>query len=56
MPEFLELFHKLVAKHQNALRGRWEKFWASEATSIQSTATESGELVNGGASRTYLLC
>jgi REP element-mobilizing transposase RayT len=34
MPEFLESFHKLVAKHQNALRGRWENFWASEATSV----------------------
>jgi len=34
MPEFLETFHKLVAKHQNALRGRWENFWASEASSI----------------------
>jgi len=34
MPEFLEYFHKLVAKHQNALRGRWENFWASEATSV----------------------
>ena len=34
MPEFLEGFHKLVAKHQNALRGRWENMWASEATSI----------------------
>jgi REP element-mobilizing transposase RayT len=34
MPEFLERFHKLVAKHQNALRGRWENFWASEPTSI----------------------
>jgi putative transposase len=34
MPEFLEGFHKLVAKHQNALRGRWENFWASEATSV----------------------
>jgi len=33
MPEFLETFHKLVAKHQNALRGRWENFWASESTS-----------------------
>jgi len=27
MPEFLECFHKLLAKHQNALRGRWENFW-----------------------------
>jgi putative transposase len=34
MPEFLEHFHKFVAKHQNALRGRWENFWASEATSV----------------------
>jgi REP element-mobilizing transposase RayT len=34
MPEFLERFHKLFAKHQNALRGRWENFWASEATSV----------------------
>lgn len=34
MPEFLEGFHKLLAKHQNALRGRWENFWASEATSV----------------------
>ena len=34
MPQFLELFHKLVAKHQNALRGRWENFWSSEQTSV----------------------
>jgi len=34
MPEFLEAFHKLLAKHQNALRRRWENFWASEATSV----------------------
>jgi REP-associated tyrosine transposase len=34
LPEFLERFHKLFAKHQNALRGRWENFWASEATSV----------------------
>jgi len=34
MPEFLEGFHKLLAKHQNVLRGRWENFWASEATSV----------------------
>lgn len=33
LPEFLEAFHKLLAKHQNALRGRWENFWASEQTS-----------------------
>jgi hypothetical protein len=34
MPQFLETFHKLIAKHQNALRRRWENFWASEATSV----------------------
>src|SRR4029450_3463585 len=33
LPEFLEQFHKLFAKHQNALRGRWENFWATEQTS-----------------------
>jgi putative transposase len=25
-PEFIEHFHKLVARSQNALRGRWENF------------------------------
>src|SRR5881394_1880145 len=34
LPEFLEHFHKLFAKHQNALRGRWENFWASEQSSV----------------------
>src|SRR5215213_3915482 len=33
LPEFLECFHKLLAKHQNALRGRWENLWASEQAS-----------------------
>lgn len=33
LPEFLECFHKLLAKHQNALRGRWENVWSSEQTS-----------------------
>lgn len=33
-PEFLEYFHKLFAKCQNALRGRWENFWSSEQTSV----------------------
>src|SRR5262249_2155784 len=30
----IEHFHKLVARSQNALRGRWEDFWASEQTSV----------------------
>jgi putative transposase len=34
LPAFLEHFHKLFAKHQNCLRGRWEAFWASEQTSV----------------------
>jgi putative transposase len=25
LPEFLEYFHKLFAKHQNVLRGRWSE-------------------------------
>ena len=34
LPAFLEHFHKLFARHQNALRGRWENFWSSEQTSV----------------------
>lgn len=33
-PIFLEHFHKLFAKCQNSLRGRWENFWSSEKTSV----------------------
>jgi putative transposase len=33
-PAFLEHFHKLFAKCQNALRGRWENFWSSEQSSV----------------------
>ena len=33
-PEFLERFHKLFAKCQNVLRGRFENFWSSEQTSV----------------------
>jgi len=33
-PEFIEHFHKLFARSQNALRGRWENFWASAQTSV----------------------
>ena len=29
-PEFIEHFHKMFARSQNALRGRWENFWAAE--------------------------
>lgn len=34
LPEFLACFHKLLAKHQNALRGRWENMWSSEHSSV----------------------
>jgi putative transposase len=33
-PEFIEHFHKLMARSQNALRGRWENFWSSEQTCV----------------------
>ena len=33
-PEFIEHFHKMVARSQNALRGRWENFWSSEQACI----------------------
>jgi putative transposase len=33
-PAFLEYFHKLFAKCQNSLRGRWENFWSNEQTSV----------------------
>jgi putative transposase len=34
LPEFLEIFHKLVAKAQNASLGRWENLWSSDKTSV----------------------
>jgi hypothetical protein len=33
-PQFTEDFHKLFAKCQNALHGRWENFWAAEQPSV----------------------
>jgi hypothetical protein len=33
-PEFIEHFHKLMARSQNALRGRWENFWSPEQTCV----------------------
>jgi putative transposase len=33
-PQFIEHFHKMFAKCQNALRGRRENFWSSEQTSV----------------------
>jgi putative transposase len=34
LPEFTEHFHKLVAKCQNAHRGRWENLWATEQVCV----------------------
>ena len=34
LPAFTEHFHKLLAKCQNALRGRWENLWASEPVCV----------------------
>ena len=33
-PEFIEHFHKLLARSQNALRGSWENFWSAEQTCV----------------------
>ena len=29
-PEFIEHFHKMLARSQNAFRGRWENFWVAQ--------------------------
>ena len=35
IPKFLEVFHRLLAKHQNVLRGgRRENFWSAQQTSL----------------------
>jgi putative transposase len=34
VPAFTEHFHKMFAKSQNALRGRWENFWSSEQVCV----------------------
>jgi REP element-mobilizing transposase RayT len=33
-PEFMHRFHELFARSQNALRGRWDKFWSADAPSV----------------------
>lgn len=38
-PEFLEHFHKMLARCLNALRGRWENFWSSEQVCVVLLAT-----------------
>jgi putative transposase len=44
LPEFLEIFHKLVAKSQNASLGRWENLWASGKTSVVQLADDNDVL------------
>jgi hypothetical protein len=34
LPEFLERFHRLLARAQNAALGRWENLWSSDKTSV----------------------
>jgi len=34
LPEFLEHFHRLLAKAQNASLDRWENLWSSDKTSL----------------------
>lgn len=34
LPEFLEHFHRLLARAQNASLGRWENFWSTDKTSV----------------------
>jgi hypothetical protein len=34
LPEFLERFHRLLARAQNAALGRWENLWSSEKPSV----------------------
>jgi hypothetical protein len=33
-PEFAEHFHKMLARSQNALRGRWENLWSCEPVCV----------------------
>jgi REP element-mobilizing transposase RayT len=34
LPEFLEHFHRLLARSQNASLGRWENLWSTDKTSV----------------------
>ena len=51
-PAFIEHFHKMLARSQNALRGRWENFWAAEepcVTRLVDRATVIEKLVYAAA-------
>jgi REP element-mobilizing transposase RayT len=40
LPEFLERFHRLFARAQNASLGRWENLWSSEKPSVIALASD----------------
>jgi len=44
LPEFLEHFHRLLAKAQNAALGRWENFWSSDKPSVVLLVSDSDVL------------
>ena len=44
LPEFLEIFHELVAKAQNPSLGRWENLWSSDKTSVVLLVSENDVL------------
>lgn len=41
LPEFLERFHRLLARAQNAVLGRWEALWSSDKPSVVALSTDS---------------
>ena len=40
LPEFLERFHRLFARAQNASLGRWENLWSSDKTSVVALVSD----------------
>ncbi len=44
LPEFLEHFHRLLAKSQNASLGRWENLWSSDKPSVVLLVSDSDVL------------
>jgi hypothetical protein len=40
LPEFLERFHRLLARAQNAALGRWENLWSSDKPSVVALVSD----------------
>jgi putative transposase len=40
LPEFLERFHRLLARAQNASLGRWENLWSSDKPSVVALVSD----------------